>query len=254
MPDEHIQPFLLGEAPRLLFPFARRVLADAVRDGGFPPLLLEPIDFDALYYQQPEAQRSEPRPASRARPRAKPEPIVAGRIEMNLGTRARLGRRADPRQPGAGARPRFAVGALRRRGLRVRRVPDRLPPAQHVPRAVRGRGVFGRVHPDVQPQGGGGRRAAMPARDGSPRTRCRCCCPILIVMTVVMELAAWPVTWVLSGGFNDISPRRVRLRGRAVADHLPLSAADQPGVAARRHPQFAAPILGQRRRADPAQR
>lgn len=56
VPAEHLQPFMLGEAPRLLFPFARRVLADAVRDGGFPPLLLEPIDFGALYLQQAEAQ------------------------------------------------------------------------------------------------------------------------------------------------------------------------------------------------------
>lgn len=56
IPQEHIQPFLLGEAPRLLFPFARRVLADAVRDGGFQPLMLEPIDFNALYMQQTEAQ------------------------------------------------------------------------------------------------------------------------------------------------------------------------------------------------------
>jgi preprotein translocase subunit SecB len=52
IPDEHLQPFLLGEAPRLLFPFARRLIADAVRDGGFPPLLLDPIDFNALYQQQ----------------------------------------------------------------------------------------------------------------------------------------------------------------------------------------------------------
>ena len=56
VPQEHIQPFLLGEAPRLLFPFARRVLADCVRDGGFPPLMLEPIDFGQLYMQQAEAQ------------------------------------------------------------------------------------------------------------------------------------------------------------------------------------------------------
>jgi protein-export chaperone SecB len=47
-----VQPFLLAEAPRILFPFARRVLADSVRDGGFPPLMLEPIDFAALYTQQ----------------------------------------------------------------------------------------------------------------------------------------------------------------------------------------------------------
>jgi len=56
VPAEHMQPFLLGEAPRLIFPFARRVLADAVRDGGFPPLLLEPIDFAAMYQQQSAGQ------------------------------------------------------------------------------------------------------------------------------------------------------------------------------------------------------
>ena len=56
IPAEHVQPFLLGEAPRLLFPFARRVLSDAVRDGGFPPLLLEPIDFGQLYLTQSEQQ------------------------------------------------------------------------------------------------------------------------------------------------------------------------------------------------------
>ncbi len=55
VPDEQLQPFLLAEGPRLIFPFARRVLADAVRDGGFPPLMLEPIDFGALYMQQAAA-------------------------------------------------------------------------------------------------------------------------------------------------------------------------------------------------------
>ncbi len=54
VPPEQLQPFLLAEAPRILFPFARRVLADAVRDGGFPPLLLEPIDFGQLYIAQAE--------------------------------------------------------------------------------------------------------------------------------------------------------------------------------------------------------
>ncbi len=52
IPEEQLQPFLLAEAPRILFPFARRVLADAVRDGGFPPLMLEPIDFGQLYVAQ----------------------------------------------------------------------------------------------------------------------------------------------------------------------------------------------------------
>jgi preprotein translocase subunit SecB len=55
VPDDQLQPFLLAEAPRLIFPFARRVLADAVRDGGFPPFMLEPIDFGALYMQQAAA-------------------------------------------------------------------------------------------------------------------------------------------------------------------------------------------------------
>lgn len=55
VPEDQVHPFLLAEAPRLIFPFARRVLSDAVRDGGFPPLLLDPIDFNALYLQQAQA-------------------------------------------------------------------------------------------------------------------------------------------------------------------------------------------------------
>ena len=46
---EHVQPLLLIECPRLLFPFARRVVADCSRDGGFPPLMIDPIDFVALF-------------------------------------------------------------------------------------------------------------------------------------------------------------------------------------------------------------
>ena len=45
-------PFLLAEAPRLIFPFARQVVADAVSNAGFPPLLLDPIDFGAAYMSQ----------------------------------------------------------------------------------------------------------------------------------------------------------------------------------------------------------
>jgi preprotein translocase subunit SecB len=52
VPEDQMRPFLYAEAPRLLFPFARRILADAVQDGGFQPLLLDPIDFGALYMQQ----------------------------------------------------------------------------------------------------------------------------------------------------------------------------------------------------------
>jgi preprotein translocase subunit SecB len=63
VPEEQMQPFLLAEAPRIIFPFARRVLADAVRDGGFQPLLLEPIDFASLYMQQAQAQAGVDHPA-----------------------------------------------------------------------------------------------------------------------------------------------------------------------------------------------
>ncbi len=52
VPAEALEPFLVVEAPRILFPFARRIVADATRDGGYPPLLLEPIDFASLYMQQ----------------------------------------------------------------------------------------------------------------------------------------------------------------------------------------------------------
>ncbi len=56
LPEEALEPFLIVEAPRILFPFARRIVADATRDGGFPPLLLEPIDFGSLYLAQQQAQ------------------------------------------------------------------------------------------------------------------------------------------------------------------------------------------------------
>lgn len=49
IPEEAMQPVLLVQAPHMLFPFARRIVADVVRDGGMPPLMIEPIDFVALY-------------------------------------------------------------------------------------------------------------------------------------------------------------------------------------------------------------
>jgi preprotein translocase subunit SecB len=50
IPDNQIEPVLVVEGPRLLFPFARNILADVTRDGGFPPVLLGPIDFLALWH------------------------------------------------------------------------------------------------------------------------------------------------------------------------------------------------------------
>jgi preprotein translocase subunit SecB len=52
VPAESIQPVVLIECPRLLFPFAREIIANAVRNGGFAPLLLDPFDFAALYRQR----------------------------------------------------------------------------------------------------------------------------------------------------------------------------------------------------------
>lgn len=49
IPDDQLHPFLLIECPRMIFPFLRRVVSDITRDGGFPPLNLENIDFVSLY-------------------------------------------------------------------------------------------------------------------------------------------------------------------------------------------------------------
>jgi preprotein translocase subunit SecB len=49
VPDEQLHPFLLIECPRLLFPFVRRIISDVTRDGGFPPLNIDTVDFLALY-------------------------------------------------------------------------------------------------------------------------------------------------------------------------------------------------------------
>jgi len=52
VPDEQLHPFLLIECPRLLFPFVRRIISDVTRDGGFPPLNVDTVDFLALYRQE----------------------------------------------------------------------------------------------------------------------------------------------------------------------------------------------------------
>jgi preprotein translocase subunit SecB len=49
LPENAVEPVLLVECPRILFPFARNILSDVTRDGGFPPVLLQPIDFVALW-------------------------------------------------------------------------------------------------------------------------------------------------------------------------------------------------------------
>lgn len=56
VPQENLHPLVMIECPRLLFPFAREIIATVVRDGGFPPLMLDPVDFVGLYRQNMERQ------------------------------------------------------------------------------------------------------------------------------------------------------------------------------------------------------
>ena len=58
---EAIEPFLLVNCPSMLFPFLRRLVADLTREGGFPPLFLDPIDFGALYIARKQRQAAEAR-------------------------------------------------------------------------------------------------------------------------------------------------------------------------------------------------
>ena len=80
LPEEAVGPFLLIEAPRLLFPFVRQIIADAVQQTGFPPLLLEPIDFNAVFLQQLAAQQGAEGPGDGGgdgdEPEAKEEPAA----------------------------------------------------------------------------------------------------------------------------------------------------------------------------------
>lgn len=66
VPDEQMHPFLLIECPRLLFPFIRRIVSDVTRDGGFPPLNIDTVDYLALYRQ--ELARRAQAPAQTAQP------------------------------------------------------------------------------------------------------------------------------------------------------------------------------------------
>jgi len=64
VPQEQIQPLVMIEGPRLLFPFARQVVAESVRAGGYPPLYVDPIDFHGLYMQRLAAATSAAIPAN----------------------------------------------------------------------------------------------------------------------------------------------------------------------------------------------
>ena len=59
VPENQLHPFLMIECPRVLFPFARRIVSDATRDGGYPPLMLDMVDFAGLYRKEVERRRAE---------------------------------------------------------------------------------------------------------------------------------------------------------------------------------------------------
>lgn len=63
VPEDQMHPFLLIECPRLLFPFVRRIISDVTRDGGFPPLNIDTVDFLALYRQE-IARRAQAQPVA----------------------------------------------------------------------------------------------------------------------------------------------------------------------------------------------
>jgi preprotein translocase subunit SecB len=63
VPEAEMEPVLMIECPRFLFPFARRIIADLTAEGGFPPFMLEPIDFAAVYAARMQGQLPTPPPA-----------------------------------------------------------------------------------------------------------------------------------------------------------------------------------------------
>ena len=68
VPDEHIQVVLLVECPRLLLPFARNIIADVSRDGGFPPVMLNPLDFGAMLQARINETQKETKKAISSKP------------------------------------------------------------------------------------------------------------------------------------------------------------------------------------------
>lgn len=64
IPQENLQPVVMIEGPRLLFPFVRQIISDSTRNGGFPPLLLDPIDFARLYQERIAQAQTQEQPQS----------------------------------------------------------------------------------------------------------------------------------------------------------------------------------------------
>src|SRR4029079_6941173 len=129
VPDEALPPFLLIEAPRLLFPFARQVIAEATANTGFPPLLLDPIDFASAYMAQVDAAQqqleSQDQGAGELTGEGTGEALrrrdPRGSLTKEPRQVAGIRRRPYPCQQDPGAGPGFPPGALRRSEFRIRR-------------------------------------------------------------------------------------------------------------------------------------
>ena len=130
IPQEAVQPILMIECPRLLFPFARQIIAEASRNGGFPPLLIDPIDFVSLYRQRLAEMQARPRDTARLTPPgSEPEPRLPGEVaERRPPAAVRYGRSPPPR--------RARRAAPRRRAGMPRAMPKRKPAAKRSPAPV----------------------------------------------------------------------------------------------------------------------
>jgi preprotein translocase subunit SecB len=72
VPEEHVAPVVMIEGPRLLFPFARAIVADATRDGGYPPLMLAPFDFVDMFRRKAAAAQAQQQEAAASAPAETP--------------------------------------------------------------------------------------------------------------------------------------------------------------------------------------
>ena len=104
VPQENLHAMVMIECPRLLFPFAREIIANAVRNGGFPPLLIDPVDFVSLYRQR--IGRGAAQPARRAASRSRRQIVVPDRLFAERRHEGAVRLRSASEMRGAAARAR----------------------------------------------------------------------------------------------------------------------------------------------------
>ena len=157
IPEEALGPFLLVEAPRLIFPFARQIVVRGGHQRRLPAAAARPDRLRAAYVAQLEAAQAQQAdaPGSESAGRTDVRRLTAPRTPAGQVNEPSQGdghdRRPDPCQPDRGLRSRDADVAHSRRGRLHRRFLRRIPAAQHLPAAVRRRRLFGRVRAALQP-------------------------------------------------------------------------------------------------------